>query len=141
MFSSGGAHPHREVGKMRVARMVIMVAAVVAVILPTAAARAGVDNGGCPPERSNWTLLTHDEWYAAMLTDLKAANDAGYTLGDLAAIYGFEPTLDGAWQWYEAHTSTLIDKNQDGTICRADYFGRTHEIPWVSSTIDNVLPH
>ena len=116
----------------------VIVVALAALVLVPAPASAAVDNGGCPPVASNWTLATDS--YAAMLEELDEAVAAGFTLEQVLAFEGAESIQDAYDNvWLPIWTS--VDKNGDEALCIATRWGVEKKYPWGAFVLDNVLPH
>ena len=122
---------------MRRTLLLLAAAALLLAMVATPAAGAGVDNGGCPPDKSNWALET--SFADAYADELAESLEAGFTLQDILAIEGFTTEADFIAALHIVWNS--VDKNGDGAICMADFFGYEKKKPWYASIIDNVLPH
>jgi len=121
-------------------RRTLLLFAAVALLLAmvaTPAASARVNNGGCPPDKSNWTLeVSAEDVYEDEIAETLAA---GFTIQDTLDQLGVATEADLIAFYMQLWDS--IDKNDDGATCVADFFGVEKKYPWYSSIIDNVLPH
>lgn len=121
-------------------RRTLLLFAAVALLLAMVAAPAAsarVDNGGCPPDKSNWTLeVSAQDAYEDEIAESIAA---GFTVQDILDFEGV--ATEGDLRDFYQMLWDSIDKNGDGATCVADFFGIEKRYPWAFSIIDNVLPH
>ena len=122
---------------MRRTLLLLAAVALLLAMVATPAASAGVDNGGCPPDKSNWILVeSAEDGYTAEIAEVLAA---GFTIQDLLDALGLATEADAIAYYMQIYDS--IDKNNDGKTCVLDFFGLEKKFPSYFNMIDNVLPH